>query len=237
MNAAPPESAPMAQAPVLVCDLDGTLIDSLPDLADSLSILLDESGRRALAEAEVRAMVGDGVAVLVERGFAATGDPPPAEALGARVARFLEIYEARLTARTRPYPGALEALGQVRDSGWRLAVCSNKPERASREILAALGLDSLIEAVAGGDSFPVRKPNPGHILGLLAAMEAAPGMAVMLGDGANDVAAARAAGLPVIAIAHGYGTTPAEELGADKVIGHFDELPGALAALGRAGKS
>lgn len=242
MSAAPPESAPVAQAPVaqapvLVCDLDGTLVDSLPDLADSLSILLGEAGRRAVAEAEVRAMVGDGVAVLVERGFAATGAPPSAEALGARVARFLEIYEARLTACTRAYPGAFEALGLLRDSGWRLAVCSNKPERASREILAALGLDRLIEAVAGGDSFPVRKPDPGHLLGLLEAMGAGAGAAVVLGDGVNDVAAARAAGLPVIAVAHGYGTTPAADLGADRVIAHFDELPGALAALGRAGTS
>ena len=228
---------PASSAPVLICDLDGTLVDSLPDLADSLSILLDESGRRAVSETEVRAMVGDGVAVLVERGFAATGDPPAAEALGARVARFLEIYEARLTARTRLYPGAQEALGHLRDGGWRLAVCSNKPERASREILTALGLEGLIEAVAGGDSFPVKKPDPGHLLGLLALMEAAPGAAVVLGDGVNDVAAARAAGLPVIAVAHGYGTTPAHELGADKVIAHFDELPGALAALGRTGNS
>ena len=219
-------------APVLICDLDGTLIDSIPDLADALSILLAEAGRRALSEAEVKAMVGDGVAVLVERGFAATGGLPEAEVLTAQVARYMDIYGQRLTARTRAYPGAHAALGRLRAAGWRLAVCSNKPERASREVLAALGLDALIEAVAGGDTFPVRKPDPGHLLGLLALMGAPPEAAAVLGDGANDVAAARAAGLPVIAVAHGYGTTPAEELGADAVIARFDELPAALEALG-----
>ena len=230
-------AAPIRRGPVLICDLDGTLVDSLPDLAESLSILLAEAGRRALCEAEVRTMVGDGVAVLVERGFAATGARPEAAALAARVARFLEIYETRLTLRTRPYPGAEQALGQLRDAGWRLAVCTNKPERASREILAALGLDGLIEEVAGGDTFPLRKPDPGHILGLLGLMDAAPSAAVMLGDGANDVAAAHAARLPAIAVSHGYGTTPAAALGAERVIDHFDELPGALAALGFAANS
>ena len=227
MSATPPENAP-----VLICDLDGTLVDSVPDLADSLSILLGEAGRRAVSEAEVKTMVGDGVGVLVKRGFAATGDLPEAEVLAAHVSRYLEIYGQRLTARTRAYPGAHAALAQLRDAGWRLAVCSNKPEAASREVLAALGLEALIEAVAGGDTFPVRKPDPGHLLGLLALMGAAPETAVMLGDGVNDVAVARAAGLPVIAVAHGYGTTPADELGADRVIAHFDELPAALAALG-----
>lgn len=232
MSAQPAPGAPDL-APVLICDLDGTLADSLPDLADALCILLAEAGRRAVSEAEVKTMVGDGVGVLVARGFAATGGAPEAEAMAAHVARYLEIYEARLTARTRAYPGAQAALARLRDAGWRLAVCTNKPERASREVLAALGLEALMEAVAGGDTFPVRKPDPGHLLGLLALLGAPPGAAVMLGDGANDVAVARAAGLPVVAVAHGYGTTPAHELGADAVIAHFDELPAALAALGR----
>jgi phosphoglycolate phosphatase len=218
-------------APVLLCDLDGTLIDSAPDLADALSDLLVEAGRRRVGEDEVKAMVGDGVAVLVERGFAATGGVPAPEALHAQVARYTALYETRMTARTRLYPGALAALRALRAEGWRLAVCTNKPERASREIVAALGLGDLMEAIAGGDTYPVKKPDPGHLLRLLAAMDAAPGRAVMLGDSRPDIAAARAAGLPAIAVSHGYGTIPAHELGADKVIAHFDELPGALSAL------
>lgn len=218
-------------APVLLCDLDGTLVDSAPDLASALSDLLAEAGRRRVGEDEVKTMVGDGVAVLVERGFAATGGVPAADELAARIARYVAIYETRLTERTRPFPGAVEALQALRAAGWHLAVCTNKPEHATREIVSALGLAALFDAVAGGDTFPVKKPDPGHILRLLEAMGAAPAQAVMLGDSRNDVMAARAAGLPVIAVAHGYGTVPAHELGADRLIEGFEELPAALSAL------
>jgi phosphoglycolate phosphatase len=220
-------------APVLLCDLDGTLVDSAPDLASALSDLLAEAGRRRVTEAEVKTMVGDGVAVLVERGFAATGGVPAADELAARIARYVAIYETRLTARTRPFPGAVEALQALRAAGWRLAVCTNKPEHASREIVSALGMDALFDAVAGGDTFPVKKPDPGHVLRLLEAMDAAPDHAVMLGDSRNDVLSAHAAGLPVIAVAHGYGTVPADALGADRLIEAFDELPAALTAVAR----
>ena len=223
---------PALSAPVLLCDLDGTLINSLPDLTDALSDLLIEAGRRKVTQGEVKAMVGDGVAVLVERGFAATGGLPVAEILRAQVARYITLYESRITERTRPYPGALDAIRALRAQGWRLALCTNKPERASRDIVSSLGLGDLIEEIAGGDTYPVKKPDPGHILRLLEAMDAVPSRAVMLGDSRNDIEAAHAAGLPVIAISHGYGSIPAHDLGADKVIAHFDELQGALAALG-----
>ena len=159
--------------------------------------------------------------------------PPPAKAaLAALVARYMPIYEARMTELTRPYPGAIETLRALKASGWRLAVCTNKPEAPSRAIVAGLGFEGLFEAVSGGDSLPVKKPDPGHLLGLLEVLGAAPDAAVMLGDSRNDVQAAPAAGLPAIAIAHGYGGTPAQALGADRLIESFDELPGAPAALG-----
>jgi phosphoglycolate phosphatase len=222
--------------PVLLCDLDGTLVDSLPDLAAAIGELLEEEGRPGLAPEAVAAMVGDGVPKLIERALAATGGVPPAAALAALVARYLPIYEARMTELTRPYPGAIETLRALKAAGWRLAVCTNKPEATSRAILAGLGFEGLFEAVSGGDSLTVKKPDPGHLLGLLAGLGvapgAAPGAAVMLGDSRNDILAARTAGLPVIAVAHGYGGTPARELGADRVIESFAELPAALAALG-----
>lgn len=221
-----------ADAPVLLCDLDGTLVDSLPDLAAAVGELLEREGRPGLAPAAVAAMVGDGVPKLIERALAATGGVPGAEELAALVARYMPIYEARMTELTRPYPGAVETLRALKEAGWRLAVCTNKPEAPSRAIVGRLGFDGLFEAVSGGDSLPVRKPDPGHLLGLLEALGAAPGAAVMLGDSRNDVRAAQAAGLPAIAIAHGYGGTPAHELGADRVIERFEELPAALAALG-----
>ncbi len=223
-------------APVLLCDLDGTLVDSLPDLAAAIGELLEEEGRPGLTPEAVAAMVGDGVPKLIERALAATGGVPPAAELAALVARYLPIYEARMTELTRPYPGAIETLGALKAAGWRLAVCTNKPEALSQAIIAGLGFEGLFEAVSGGDSLAVRKPDPGHLLGLLAGLGvapgAAPGTAVMLGDSRNDILAARGAGLPAIAIAHGYGGTPARELGADRVIETFAELPAALAALG-----
>ncbi len=220
------------EAPVLLCDLDGTLVDSLPDLAAAIAELLDQEGRPGLTHEAVAAMVGDGVPKLIERALAATGGVPAKAALAALVARYMPIYEARLTELTRPYPGAIEILRALKAAGWRLAVCTNKPEAPSRTIVAELGFEGLFEAVSGGDSLPVKKPDPGHLLGLIEELGAAPGATVMLGDSRNDVQAARAAGLPVIAIAHGYGGTPAQELGADRVIESFDELPAALAALG-----
>ena len=220
------------EAPVLLCDLDGTLVDSLPDLAAAIAELLDQEGRPGLTHEAVAAMVGDGVPKLIERALAATGGVPAKAALAALVARYMPIYEARLTRLTRPYPGAIETLRALKAAGWRLAVCTNKPAAPSRMIVAELGFEGLFEAVSGGDSLPVKKPDPGHLLGLIEVLGAAPGATVMLGDSRNDVQAARAAGLPVIAIAHGYGGTPAQELGADRVIESFDELPAALAALG-----
>ncbi len=224
--------SPSRDAPVLICDLDGTLVDSLPDLAAAIGELLEAEGRPGLSHEAVAAMVGDGVPKLIERALAATGAVPPAAGLAALVARYMPIYEARLTTLTRPYPGAVETLKALKAAGWRLAVCTNKPEAPSRAILAGLGFDGLFEAVSGGDSLAVKKPDPGHPLGLLAELGAAPGAAVMLGDSRNDVSAAQAAGLPAIAIAHGYGGTPARELGADRVIESFAELPAALEALG-----
>ena len=223
-------------AAVLVCDLDGTLVDSLPDLAAAVGELLEAEGRPGLRHEAVAAMVGDGVPKLIERALAATGGVPAEAGLAAMVARYMPIYEARLTELTRPYPGAIETLKALKAAGWRLAVCTNKPEAPSRAILAGLGFDGLFEAVSGGDSLAVKKPDPGHVLGLLAGLGVvpgvAPGAAVILGDSANDVQAAQAAGLPAIAIAHGYGGTPARELGADRVIESFAELPAALQALG-----
>lgn len=216
---------------LLICDLDGTLVDSAPDLAAAVGDLLAETGRPPLSEAAVRSMVGDGAANLVERALAASGGVPDAGALAGFVARYLAFYESRMTELTRPYPGAVATLRDLKTAGWRLAVCSNKSERSSRQILTALGFGGLFEAVAGGDSFPVKKPDPGHLHGVLAALGATPAAAVMLGDSLNDVLAARGAGVPIIAMASGYGPVPAHELGADALVDTFAELPAALARV------
>lgn len=216
----------------LLLDLDGTLVDSVPDLAGALNDLRRELGRKALARDLVAAMVGDGVAKLVERGLGHDGGAPPqAGARPALVSRFLEIYESRLTLETRPYPGVPETLAALRRDGWRLALCTNKPEAASRAILEALDLAPLFETVGGGDSFAERKPAAGHLLDTLAALAATAESAVMVGDSPNDLRAGRNAGLPVVLVSYGYSKVPVASLDADAVIDDFAALPAALAAL------
>ncbi len=212
----------------LLLDLDGTLVDSAPDLAGALNQLRAEEGLAALALDDVKGMVGDGVAKLVERGMPPAAGPTEFDRL---VARYVALYHERQTALTRPFPGVVETLQALNAAGWQLAVCTNKPEAPSREILAAFGLDGLIAAVGGGDSFAERKPAAGHLLATLARMAAPPEAAVMVGDSPNDVLSARRAGLPVIVVGYGYSRVPPAELGADAVIEHFAELPAALEAL------
>jgi phosphoglycolate phosphatase len=205
----------------LVLDLDGTLTDSLPDIAAALNRSLARHGQSPLAVEQVRPMVGDGVGALFERGYAARGLVPSPEdmALG------LADYTAHSTERTLLYPGAMAAMRALSEAGWRLAVCTNKPEAPARLLLDHVGLTPLLAAVGAGDSFPVRKPDPDHIRLTLAAAGGDPARSVMIGDHHNDVAAGLGAGLPTIFAAWGYG---AREMGADATVvaESFAEVPG-----------
>jgi phosphoglycolate phosphatase len=208
----------------LIFDLDGTLIDSAPDLHRSLNAVLAEQGRAPVGLDGIRAMVGDGAAKLVERGFADTGDAVAPAALPGLVQRFLVHYSAGRHGLTHAFPGVAETLTLLRERGCRLGVCTNKPYAPTMEILELLGLTGFFGAVTGGDSLPVRKPDPGHLLGTLDLLGAAADHAVMIGDSANDVAVARAAGVPALVVRYGYTRTPVEELGADAIIDRFDEI-------------
>jgi phosphoglycolate phosphatase len=147
-------------------------------------------------------MVGDGVSVLLARAFAARNRQPDPDA----VPDFMADYEANVAIDSRLYPDVATVLADMAEQGWRLAVCTNKPERAARALLARLGLLPLMAAIGGGDSFPVRKPDPAHLLATLARAEARPDGAVMLGDHRNDIACTRGTGIPTIFAAWGYGT-------------------------------
>jgi phosphoglycolate phosphatase len=203
----------------LLLDLDGTLVDSVPDLAAALNRLLGTRGLAPLSRAEIAPMVGDGVAKLVERALAARGQAPDEGAL----AEYSADYGAHAAVETRPYPGVAEALNSLTGEGWLLAVCTNKPEAAARSLLGALGLAQCFAAIGGGDSFPVRKPDPAHLLATLTAAGGDPAHAVMAGDHANDVAAARGAALPCIFAAWGYGPLAMAD-GAAAVAHDFAEL-------------
>jgi len=221
----------MGRIRAVVFDLDGTLIDSAPDLRTALNGLLAEHGRRPLTLPEVTAMIGDGAAKLVERAFAMTGERA-GENLPALTSGFLGYYEGKAAVETRPYPGVPETLAGLIADGIALGICTNKPEAPTREILCDLGLDGAFTAIYGGDTLDgVHKPDPRLVFAVLDALDASPENAVFVGDNANDVGAARAAGLPVILRAGGYTVVSAEQLGADVVIAEFDELPGALAGL------
>jgi len=221
----------MGRIRAIVFDLDGTLIDSAPDLRTALNRLLAEHQRRPLSLAEVTVMIGDGAAKLVERAFAATGDAAGDDP-ASLTAAFLALYEGNTAVETRAYPGVPETLSALRDDGIALGICTNKPEAPTREILRDLGLDGAFSAVYGGDTMAgVRKPDPRLLLAVVDSLGARPAESVMVGDNANDVGAARAAGLPVILRAGGYTAIPAERLGADAVIAGFDELRGALEGL------
>ncbi len=215
---------------LLLFDLDGTLVDTLPDLTNALNEVLRERGYAPLAPAEVRPMIGDGMPMLLRRGFAARG-ADAAEA-NASEPRFFEIYEASASNLSRPYPGVAETLTALRAQGYGTAVCTNKPQRATDEVLRGMGLDRLFDGYAGGDRFAVKKPDPGHLLELVAALGGDPKRAAMIGDSENDALSARAAAMTLILMRYGYARRDPAQLGADRVLDRFAELPGALAALG-----
>jgi phosphoglycolate phosphatase len=188
-------------ARTLLLDLDGTLVDTVPDLTAALNRLMRRRGLPAFSDERVARMVGDGVAVLVARAFAAYGRQPD----DASVSELTEDYTAHVAVESRLYPDVVPVLSGLLDQGWRLAVCTNKPERAATTLLRALGVLPLLCAIGGGDSFPVRKPDPAHLLATLTRASGRADAALMLGDHHNDVAAARGAGMASIFAGWGYG--------------------------------
>lgn len=220
----------------VVFDLDGTLIDSVPDLALALNILLDEEGLPHVRHEQVPGFVGQGARVLVTKAMAAVGRPIPDEGTGAAELdrlndRFVAIYESKPADGTRPYDGALEVLRALHARGVPVGVCTNKPHGATLGVLEALGMAPLISAVVGGGLVPQKKPDPAPLLLTLERMGVVPGRAVMVGDTPYDVGAARAAGLPIVLVDFGYSPVPPAEAGADVLISSLAELPAALARL------
>lgn len=213
----------------LIFDLDGTLIDSAPDLHAAAVRMLVPLGRREPSVTEVAMMIGDGVPKLVERCFAATGDIPPENEFAAHVSAFIKDYEPRSAELTKVFPGAKDALQKLKDSGLKTVICTNKPYGATMEILNKLGLVQYFDAIIGGDTIAgVKKPDPRHLAAGLEAIGAVKETAAMVGDNGNDVKAAHALGIPAILLSHGYTKIPVGELGAEKVINNFAELSQAL---------
>ncbi|HMR29909.1 MAG TPA: phosphoglycolate phosphatase [Geminicoccaceae bacterium] len=217
----------------IVFDLDGTLVDSAPDLLAAVNRLLAALGRSRLDLVAVKGMIGDGVRRLVERALAATGGVPPGRALDDAVEQFYAFYMQAPSVLTRAYPGVPNALEELHRRGIVLGVCTNKPAQAAQAILQELGLSRFLSGLSGGDSAGVRKPDPGHVLDAVARINGEAATTVMVGDNEHDIHAGKAAGLLMtIAVTHGYAHVPHEQLGADRLIDGFDELVPVLEEAG-----
>lgn len=210
-------------------DLDGTLLDTAPGLTDALNRALADAGRRPLALADVKPMIGDGVDVLIERAAIATGGPLTSTTFAEVVAR----YRALMSEAPLPpvFPGARARLGKLNEQGIKLAVCTNKPEAAAREVLDRTRLIPFLDAVIGADRAPL-KPDPTMVLRALAALGADADGSALIGDSEVDVATARAAGLPVVLMEHGYVRGALSAAGADATARDFAALPAALESIG-----
>jgi len=218
------------QPTAIVWDLDGTLVDSAPDLASALNTVLDMRGFFTLSITEVRKMIGNGVPKLVERGFNAVGVRPDPAQLDELVAIFVKQYKACAIDNTRPYPGVVEALQEIHSMNIPMGVCTNKPEDFTRQILEGLGLSGYFSSVIGGDSTNARKPDPEPVLACLHGLVAEPASSLMIGDSIHDVHAARAAGVMIGVVPWGYRSVPVEELGADFILHNVTGLPGLIRA-------
>lgn len=204
-------------------DLDGTLVDTAADLAAAMNNALATAGHAPIDPALVRHLVGLGARRMLEQGFALNGGktPSPAE-MDGHVDVFLEHYIAHIADRSRPFPGAVEAVGALRAGGARIAICTNKRERLARLLLDALGLSDLFDAVVGADTIGVGKPDPAPVRFCLQETGARRG--VFIGDSDTDIRAARAAGLPCLVALFGYGPLTLKET-ARATFRAYDALP------------
>jgi phosphoglycolate phosphatase len=217
----------------LIFDLDGTLVDTAPDLLGAMNAVLRKAGRNALDTGTLRHMVGFGARALIVQAFEATGAPVEANALPGLVDDFVAHYREHLSDGSVPFPGVVETLTALRDSGAKLGVLTNKPQELAAPLLRALDLEKYFTAIHGAGRYSYVKPDPRvfhHVVEELTGEGNAP--ALMIGDSKTDVATARAANVPVIVLSYGYTPEPAETLGADAVTGDFRDIPALVKRLG-----
>jgi phosphoglycolate phosphatase len=213
----------------LVFDLDGTLVDTAPDLVAAANHVLDHVGLPRVDMQSLRPYIGHGARVMIERATAAANlSEAEHEQL---LERFLDYYSAHIAVDSRPFEGAVDALEAFRAAGAKLAVCTNKREGMSRQLLDTLDLSRFFAAIAGRDTLPTSKPHPGHLLGTIDMAGGDTSRAIMVGDSKVDIATAKAAGVPVIAVSFGYTDAPIGTFEPDAVIDHYRELGPAIAAL------
>lgn len=215
--------------PTIVFDLDGTLVDTAPDLLASLNHCLASVDLPVVDEKDIRRYVGLGSRVMIERAYAAHSRHLREGELDELQALFLRHYEAEMPGVSKPFPGTEAALARFADAGWNLAVCTNKYEGLSRKLLAGLSFQDRFAAICGSDTFAWRKPDPRHLVSTIAEVGGDTDMAVMVGDSVTDIDTAKAAGVPVVAVDFGYTDKPVATLEPSRVVSSYDELTVGLA--------
>ena len=215
----------------ILFDLDGTLADSALDLAATLNHLLRNSAKKPIDVALVRNMVGEGAKALLIKGFSHNGETPSEELLDDLFEQYLEYYTDHICVETVLFPGVLEMLDTLKSMDIPLAICTNKLASLTKALLSDLKIDHYFSAVACGDSFEFKKPDPRHLYATCEIMGADPENAIMVGDSINDIAAGKNAHMKTIGVTFGYTETPMSELNADITLDHFDELIPALQLL------
>ncbi|MFN7093612.1 MAG: HAD family hydrolase [Allorhizobium sp.] len=211
-------------APLVIFDLDGTLVDTASDLVSSLNHTIAAADLAPVTYEDLTHLVGQGARVMIRRAFQLRGRTIEESAVEPLLDRFLAHYKREMPGASRPYPGVIEALDRLSDAGMALAVCTNKLEELAVPLLAKLGLAERFGVTTCGDTFPVRKPDARHIAGTIERAGGDPSRSVMIGDSVNDILAARNAGIPSIGVTFGYSDVPVATLNPDHIIGHFSEL-------------
>ena len=218
-------------APTIVFDLDGTLIDTAPDLIETLNVIFAREGVAALPYETARNLIGGGAKAMIERGIEADGRVFPAAKLELLFTDFIAHYSEHVADRSRPFPGLIDALDALAARGCRFAVCTNKLEKLSVLLLEQLKLADRFVAICGQDTFGVQKPDPEILRRTVAAAGGTMRNSIMIGDSITDIRTARAAGIPVVAVDFGYSERPVTEFGPDRTISHFTELPASIATI------
>lgn len=221
----------MTDFPLVVFDLDGTLVDTAPDLISALNWVLDREGLPPVPIEAARKMIGQGARRLIERGLELEGREMGMADVTRLTTDFIDHYAAHIADASRPFDGLIEALDELEAAGYRFAVCTNKLEWLSKLLIEQLGLSSRFQAICGADTFGVSKPDPVILQQTVARAGGSMSAVVMVGDAGPDIGVARRAGIPVIGVEFGYTEIPIAELKPDLVIGHFRELPPAVAKL------
>ena len=216
--------------PIIVFDLDGTLVDTAPDLIDTLNVILAAENIPAVAYDDASTMIGGGVRPMIESALQEQKRELDPDAIDALFARFIAHYQDHIADRSRPFDG-VEAALDVLGRDFVLAVCTNKFEALSVRLLDALGLSGPFAAICGQDTFQMKKPDRGALLGTISRAGGDASRAIMVGDSETDIRLARAAGIPVIGVDFGYTRIPMAALAPDRLIGHFDLLPQAVSEL------